>query len=479
MTIIDAYGAEYTLFQSDEYYKLALAELAILYQRSLAGQFLVSEQELKASDKDKALFLCTEFTNRLNLTLPAQEFFDFIKDMDDTSTANVVPLNILLSDMLNKLIEIHMKGKRWDLSHPRIVEAIGILNRHFQYAISRIKKGIFIDNPLLSEIKKSHEALFNDIKTQLIDIEKYAGRAFSENEVGYFTILIENILSIISAENKKIKNIVVVCGIGYGASQLLTNKIKQHFSVNVVDVIPYHKIGLVPADVDLIVTTIPLAQKVSDIAVVQVSPLISDADMKKLKNAGLMSERLFPLDSMLTIIHKYCTVNDKEGLINELNLHFGAEPTPFKSGKYDRLIDHLKDNILLKGNAVSWQDAIKTAGLLLVKNGSVDTTYVADMIRNIETYGPYMVIGDVLLPHARNKKNVFKTDYSLVTLAKPVRLVDGKSIDTVFCFCSFDGIEHIDILISFMDLVESNDLIKTIGRYKLVDDLLHFIKSKG
>lgn len=480
LEIVDAYNAEYKIFQNDEYYKLVLAEMAVLYQRCLMGRFLEKDLEFDAVDKDKALFLKTEFICRFNMDLPIQEFSDLIRVMDDTSAANVVPLNILLTEMLNKLIETHLKGKSWDLSHPRIVEAIGILNRHFQYAVSRIRKGISVENPLLAEIKKSHEKLFKDIKAQLKGIEQYAGRAFSESEVGYFTILIENIFSIIVAENKKIKNIIVVCGIGYGASQLLTNKIKQYFRVNVVDVIPYHKLGHVPdADIDLIVTTIPLREKVTDIAVVQVSPLMSDADMEKLKAAGLMRERLFPPDLMLTVIRKYCTVRDEEGLINELNLLFSGEPAAPEKGKYVRLLSLLKDNILLKKEVSSWQDAIKAAGSLLVRKGSVDETYVADTIANIETFGPYMAVDSVLLPHAKNRGNVFRTDFSLVTLTKPVKLTDGRLINTVFCFCSVDGLEHVDVLISFMDLVENNGLLAEIEQFEQVEDLLNFIRSKG
>lgn len=480
LEMIDAYDAEYKIFQNDEYYKLALAELAVLYQRCLMGQFLGRDQEFDAIDKDKASFLSNEFLKRFNMALPVQEFSGLVKVLDDTTAANVVPLNILLTEMLNKLIDMHLGGKKWDLSHPRIVEAIGILNRHFQYAISRIRKGISVENPLLAEIKRSHEKLFKDIKTQLIGIEKYAGRTFSESEVGYFTILIENIFSIITAENKKVKNIIVVCGIGYGASQLIRNKIKQYFRVNVLDVIPHHKLGHVPtADIDLIVTTIPLREKVKDIAVVQVSPLMSDSDMEKLKAAGLMRERLFPQDSMLAIIRKYCTVRDEAGLISELNMLFGGEPAAPRSGKYDRLLDHLKDNIILKESASCWQDAIKRAGSLLVKNGSVDMTYVADTIENIETYGPYMVVDSVLLPHAKNKGNVFQTDFSLLTLAQPVKLTDGKLINTVFFFCSIDGLEHVDVLISFMDLIENNDLLANIALFQHVEDLFSFIRSKG
>lgn len=480
--IMDSFEAEYSIFKNDELYKLALADLIVIYKRNLIEQPLTTNRELSVIEKDKAKFLRNAFIEKIGLNLSEKEFYDFVSYLSKSSSGSKIPIDILLTDMLNKLIDKYIKNEDLDLSHPRITEAISIFNRHFYFATDRIQKDIYIENPLLDEIKASHELLFNDIKSLLKDIEKCIGKKFSENEIGYFTILIENILSVIVSENKQTKNIVVVCGMGYGTSKLLSNKISRYFKVNVVNVIPYHKLDLIPMDnVDLIITTVPLTQKIKGIEVVKVSPLLTNVDMEILRKAGLMNKKFSDVDSILSIIQRNCIVKDNKRLQSELDSFLKGEIEEIKKSKYDRLLSFIKiRNISLNEKVSNWKEAIEIAGILLVKNGSVDISYVADMIKNIETYGPYMIMSNGLaMPHAENKGNIIKTDFSLITLEEPIKFNDNKLVKTVFCFSSIDGIEHIDILIDFMNLVENDNLLDHIEQFKYPDELIEFIASKG
>lgn len=478
--IMNKYEAEYAVFKNDEFYKLALADLIVIYKRGLGQISLNLNTEPSALERQKTRFLQQELFQELNIKLEESEFYDFAGNIGGVSIPTNIPLDILLIDLLNKLIDRHIQNDKLDLSHPRISEAIGVFKRHFHLATERVKKDIRIENPLLGEIKRSHKILFNDLECLLRDVEKQIGSEFSGNEIGYFTILIENILSAIVSENKQIKNVIVLCGLGYGTSKLLSNNIQHYFKVNIIDVIPYHRLDQVPiGEADLIITTVPLADKIKDTVVVQVSPLMTDEDLGILRNAGLRRRGSSDLDSALRIISKHCEIVDEGRLKQELALFFNDQWVKGpKRKKYSRFLSFVQPrNIAFQVYAANWKEAVQKAGLLMVKNGSVDITYIADMIQNIETYGPYMVVGDSLLPHAKNKGNVFKTDFGLITLVEPVELGNKTSISTILSFSSVDEQEHIDVLIDFMSLIENDDLLGRLREFRQPRELIQFIEN--
>ncbi|GES28506.1 PTS sugar transporter subunit IIA [Streptomyces angustmyceticus] len=68
-----------------------------------------------------------------------------------------------------------------------------------------------------------------------------------------------------------------------------------------------------------------------------------------------------------------------------------------------------------------WREAIRTAGGLLVETGAATDTYTAEMIRNVEENGPYLVIAPgFAFVHARPSPAVLRTGMCWVRLDEPV-----------------------------------------------------------
>ena len=54
----------------------------------------------------------------------------------------------------------------------------------------------------------------------------------------------------------------------------------------------------------------------------------------------------------------------------------------------------------------SWQESIIKACEPLVEDGSVKVSYAFEIIKNIEKYGPYMIVmPGVAMPHAQEKSD--------------------------------------------------------------------------
>ncbi|UZJ33792.1 PTS sugar transporter subunit IIA [Streptomyces endophytica] len=77
--------------------------------------------------------------------------------------------------------------------------------------------------------------------------------------------------------------------------------------------------------------------------------------------------------------------------------------------------------VRLDVQAADWQEAIRTVGGLLVETGATTDAYTAEMIRNVEENGPYIVLAPgFAFAHARPSPAVLRTGLSWVRLSRPV-----------------------------------------------------------
>ncbi|MFJ3951765.1 PTS sugar transporter subunit IIA [Streptomyces sp. Je 1-4] len=77
--------------------------------------------------------------------------------------------------------------------------------------------------------------------------------------------------------------------------------------------------------------------------------------------------------------------------------------------------------VRLDVRAADWRAAIRVAGGLLTETGATTDDYTAEMIRNVEENGPYIVIAPgFAFAHARPSPAVHRTGLSWARLAQPV-----------------------------------------------------------
>ncbi|MEU8912817.1 PTS sugar transporter subunit IIA [Streptomyces nigrescens] len=78
--------------------------------------------------------------------------------------------------------------------------------------------------------------------------------------------------------------------------------------------------------------------------------------------------------------------------------------------------------VRLDVRAADWREAICAAGGLLTETGATTDAYTAEMIRNVEENGPYIVIAPgFAFAHARPSPAVHRTGLSWVRLEQPVQ----------------------------------------------------------
>ncbi|MCQ8212128.1 BglG family transcription antiterminator [Cetobacterium somerae] len=357
----------------------------------------------------------------------------------------------------------------------------GLLN-HLKPAYYRIKNNISLENPIAKEVETTYFDLYSTVKRVSKPIlEKYLGKDLPEEEIAYITLHFKTATDRYLSSNRKTKNLLLVCGLGYGSSKILAHKLTELYDVNIIDTIPYHKFLELKnfKDVDIIISTMDLESHLDiHVPIVKVHPILSKENKERLLSLGLSEQkRKVSLKSVLETIKETCNILDEEKLLAGLKRNLRNF---YINDFEDRKNPNLKTLLNLKSisfseSASSWEEAIKKAGAILMKNGSVNEEYIKDMIEVINKNGSYMIMNNkIAFPHARASQGVFKTDMSLVRFDTPIEFPGNKIVRVILCFSSKDKKEHMDALNDFITLIERKNILDKI-EYSTQSEVLQII----
>jgi PTS system ascorbate-specific IIA component len=116
--------------------------------------------------------------------------------------------------------------------------------------------------------------------------------------------------------------------------------------------------------------------------------------------------------------------------------------------------------IRIGASATDWREAVRVAGTALVTSGATSDGYTDEMIRTVESLGPYIVIAPgVALAHARPSPAVLHAGLSLVTLSTPVPF-GHKQNDPVWLVIGLaapDANGHVDALATLAEFIADDD----------------------
>ena len=353
------------------------------------------------------------------------------------------------------------------------------LINHMKPAIYRAKKGIRLPCEIYDEFKETYPLVLNLVSKAWnkigIDIK------ISDDELAYIAMHFQ--LAMKRIKSKKLENILIVCGAGYSTSRFLSASIKEHFNVNIVNIIPYNELeNYKNEDIDLVVTTIE-GVKFRDKKVIKVSPILSTEDIIRLKNEKLSSSKNIKLSEIIEIAEKYSENLQKEEMIKELKKRF----------KHQILDDIEKDKglgflemlapsrITIIDKTLPWEEAIERSALSMIEEGFVGESYPKEIMELINGFGNYMVVQDgIFLGHSGNSESINKTGISLAFFKKPIEFPENEKVRIVLTLASKDKREHLNGLMEFLGIMRKKSLIKELDKldtsnkiYKKIEEFIN------
>ena len=123
------------------------------------------------------------------------------------------------------------------------------------------------------------------------------------------------------------------------------------------------------------------------------------------------------------------------------------------------------EHILITDKEYTWRDAIKFVAAPLYEDGIVTKHYSEAMIKSVEQYGPYIIIGPHLaLAHARPEDGANQLGLSLAIFEKPVQFgeEENEQVQVIFCLTAVDSFSHLNIMKSLVNLIRANDKIEQL-----------------
>ncbi|WP_410514083.1 PTS sugar transporter subunit IIA [Paenibacillus sp. BR2-3] len=141
------------------------------------------------------------------------------------------------------------------------------------------------------------------------------------------------------------------------------------------------------------------------------------------------------------------------------------------------LSQYLKDNVHFMDTISAWEEAIRVAAQPLLEKDWITEKYIQDMIDNVNTNGPYIVVASgIAMPHAKNKGGVLKTGISFLKLKEPVPFPEGKEVSILFVLAAENSTGHLGLISDMSSLLIDDDIMTSFRNVSSETELIELIK---
>ncbi|WP_349763099.1 PTS sugar transporter subunit IIA [Fusobacterium sp. SYSU M8D902] len=451
---------------SDEAFQIIFIYLLITLKR-LRGELRLEKcqnsQFIKSTEDYKVIQNNIALLEEKNIKINSEEIIKITEFILGAHTYNFqysfYENWILIERFIDNLIGKMSKEIEINLNEDKVLRE-GLIN-HIVPTIYRLKNNLVLQESIAEEIRYEYPNYYMNIKKFVKEIENYIGKSFSDNEIAF---LVVHFILALKRKEEKIRNhkrVVIVCGLGYGTSNLLKQEIEELFDIEVVDIVPLNNINnITELDVDYVLSTMEIKDEKISIPIIRVNAFLKKEDIIKLLSYGIKNKKIeIEVEEILEVIENYIDIKDR-GTIKKKLLEYSSEKEKINSLVSKSLLELLPlKNIRLDVKVDSWQEAIEEAGEILLKNSYIDKEYIEEMKNKIVDLGTYMLIDEkVLLPHGDMERNVFKTGLSYVQLAEDIIFPGGLPVKHIFALCTMNSEEHIKGLLELKQLLEEKKL---------------------
>ena len=357
----------------------------------------------------------------------------------------------------------------------------GLLN-HIKPAIYRIVKNISLEIDICMDIVEPYTDLLNLIEKNFKRLEKIINIEISRDEIAL--IAIHFLASIERNKDKygEFKNILLVCGGGFGTTSIVANRIIANYNVNIIDMVAYSDfLEYDLSNIDYIVSLLKIdGDSFKDKPIIKISPFITEKDKSILaKYLPKVDSNRYRLNEILEIVNDSTEINNKEQVANYLEKAIVEKNKGVQANK--TLRDYIDiDKAAIIDKVYSWQESIARTGELLEKSGDIEKKYTDSIIKTSENFGVHFILNNgVVIPHGEVDYHVNKSSISILYVKEPVQFNYGKIGHLFFMIAAkttkdhVKSIEEIDKLSNNVEAI--NELKNVNSKEELVEVILRHI----
>ncbi|MCC0729920.1 PTS sugar transporter subunit IIA [Clostridioides sp. ZZV14-6009] len=370
------------------------------------------------------------------------------EDMDLIST------EIIVQDLIYNMSEILSVDFKEDM-----ILYKGLLN-HIAPLIERIKQNIQIYEELFHVIPDKYQYVLEATKVS-IQKNRMLNQIRNENEI--ILLAIHFLGSVQRNERNNYKNILLVCGFGYGVIAMLKDTLINDYQINILDSIPAYKLQDYKdwENIDFIITTSKIATTLPKV-VIEINPFLQENDYLKLEEKGIKRKN---------VLTNYISIKKRLDFLEEdaqkrvlsiiwQELGYSDERILSRQLKLSDLIG--ADTINIIDKEVKWEDAVKISSNILADCDFVSTQYAENIIDILKNVGFYAVKDEEFaLLHGNDSSLVKVSSISLLICKEPISFGD-KKVKVIFCLASRDKKEQIPAIINLTKMVYKTNFISML-----------------
>ncbi|MDB0440937.1 transcription antiterminator BglG [Clostridioides difficile] len=408
-------------------------------------------------DKEFEQIIQKKLTKEQILLLKSFVFFtnkyaSLNEDMDLIST------EIIVQDLIYNMSEILSVDFKEDM-----ILYKGLLN-HIAPLIERIKQNIQIYEELFHVIPDKYQYVLEATKVS-IQKNRMLNQIKNENEI--ILLAIHFLGSVQRNERNNYKNILLVCGFGYGVIAMLKDTLINDYQINIVDSIPAYKLQEYKEweNIDFIITTSKIVVTLPKV-VIEINPFLQENDYLKLEEKGIKRKN---------VLTNYISIKKRLDFLEEdvqkrvlsiiwQELGYSDERILSRQLKLSDLIG--ADTISIIDKKVKWEDAVKISSNILADCDFVSTQYAENIIDILNNVGFYAVKDEEFaLLHGNDSSLVKVSSISLLICKEPISFGD-KKVKVIFCLASRDKKEQIPAIINLTKMVYKTNFISMLESAK-------------
>ncbi|WP_374140878.1 BglG family transcription antiterminator [Leptotrichia hongkongensis] len=419
----------------------------------------IKNYELNEIFNEQDIFIITDLVVKISSYNKDSEFYE-----------NWIDIDILVKN----LIENINSRLNVDISKDKLL--FQYLRQHLNPFFYRVKNEYTLNDKFIQDLKFTKNNLFYLIKESLNILTNILKKDIPDEEIFLLTLHFQASIERVVNNNIKVKRIIIISTLGYGISQILVDNISSLFNVEIVAVTPYFKLKetlLNNENIDYIITTMDIEDKILyNIPILKVNPVFTIDDRKKMLDVGFVSNNKKVLISeLIQIIEEEAKINNKEELIKKLeNKMKGRIINDVVEAEEEKDII-TNENIIFSYDGKNIEEAIEYTCRLLEKMKYISSSYTKSILDILRNHTSYMIIHNgIILPHSKNKNNVFKTSGILLELKNTLEL-NGNNIKYIFTFAIKDKEKELNRVSKIINKIFKDELIeimKTKNKDKIV-----------
>lgn len=347
---------------------------------------------------------------------------------------------------------------------------------HVAQLIKRLQDHMDISEDV-SNILTVRDLEVYEILSRVVKEIEFLETVENETELTYLTVYF--LASIRRIKDDLPKNILVVCGYGYGTSVMLKETLMNDFHIRVLDTLPVYLLKKFKDwnQVDLVISTIELDASAVGKEIITVNPILTDEDIRQIIDSGITRKKnlthYYSINRNLEFLHEKKRAQVLEVIRNE----FGYPKTTHEEKPY-KFSDLISENLItfIDGNE-SWTEVVKLACGSLYREGYTDNQYTEEIIDSVKKMGYYSVSDDnFALLHGRPSNKIQRSGISLVVSKEKIRFGE-KKVNIVFCLASKDYKEHVPALVSLVRMIKCTGFIEEISQATTAKELISLIEK--